>query len=102
MRANLLPLGLLLVWSMSAGCSGHPASSGYEAKAVASESDDAPASDQNAAAPPKPADEFRFPADRGGQLLADILQPANQIPPLPNEKPLESKRRSGPAKVQNP
>ena len=103
MRATLLPLGLLLlVASMSAGCNGHPAGSSYEAKAASTESDNAFALDQNAATRSKIADEFPFPADRGGQLLADKLRPANQIPPLPSAQPLESKRRSGPAKVENP
>src|SRR5690348_14044157 len=102
MRTLLHFGGFFLLGCLLAACGRQSGRTGYEADAAASGSDHPFASDQDAAAPPKPADEFRFPADRGGQLLADKLRPANQIPPLPKEKPLESKQRSGPAKVENP
>jgi hypothetical protein len=94
--------GCFLLGCLLAGCGRQSRTIGYKAEAAASETDNVFASDQDATAPSKSADEFPFPTDRGGQLLANQLRPANQIPPLPNEKPAGSKRRSGSANVENP
>src|SRR5262245_51268840 len=59
-------------------------------------------SPQEGAAASTPESEFPFPADKGGRLLADRLRPANQIPPMLEEKPAQSKRTTGVAKVENP
>ena len=57
---------------------------------------------QDGTAEPTPNSEFPFPADKGGRLLADRLRPANQVPPLPEDKPAAAKRLAGPAKLENP
>ena len=59
-------------------------------------------SPQDGTAASTPSSEFPFPADKGGRLLADRLRPANQIPPLSEEKLGPSKRMTGVAKVENP
>ncbi len=57
---------------------------------------------QDGTAEPTPSSEFPFPADKGGRLLADRLRPANQVPPLAEDKPAPSKRLAGSPKLENP
>ena len=102
MRTEYYFRGCLLLACLLPGCGRQSGRIGSEAEAAASETDDAPASDLDAGTPSKSADEFLFPPDRGGQMLANQLRPANHIPPLPNEKPLESKRRSSLSRIDNP
>jgi hypothetical protein len=47
-------------------------------------------------------EQFPFPADREGRLLAEKLRPSDQVPPLTEEKKTGPKRQSGPAKLENP
>jgi hypothetical protein len=51
---------------------------------------------------PQSDEQFPFPADRGGRLLAENLRPSDQIPPLTDEKRIGPKRQPGPAKLENP
>src|SRR5437762_1214268 len=50
----------------------------------------------------QPDEQFPFPADREGRLLVEKLQPSDQMPPLADEKRIDPKRQSGPAKLENP
>lgn len=103
MKPNHILLGcLFLVGCLPAGCGRHSTGISPESEANAAESSEAVTSDQGAAVPSKSASEFPFPPDKGGGLLADRLRPANQIPPLPEEKPAPSKRLAGSAKLENP
>ncbi|HEV2946771.1 MAG TPA: hypothetical protein VGX70_05310 [Gemmataceae bacterium] len=103
MKPNHILWGcLLLLGCLQAGCGKHSTGISPESEANAAESSEAVTSDQGAAVPSKSASEFPFPADKGGQLLADRLRPANQIPPLPEEKATASKRLAGSAKLENP
>lgn len=102
MSTNHGTLGLLLlVGCLSAGCGQKPVGIGRQAEAHAPESAESVASNQETT-PSKLESEFRFPPDRGGQFLSEKLRPANQIPPLANDKPAEPIRRSGPKNVENP
>jgi len=57
---------------------------------------------QDTTAASTPSSEFPFPADKEGRLLADRLRPANQIPPLPEDKLVRSKRSADQSKLENP
>jgi hypothetical protein len=103
MKSNHILLGyLLLLGCLPAGCGRHSTGISPESEANAAESSEAVTSDQGAAVPSKSDSEFPFLADKGGRLLADRLRPANQVPPLPEDKPAPSKRLSGPAKLESP
>jgi hypothetical protein len=103
MKPNHILLGcLLLLGCLPAGCSRHSTGISPESEASAAESAELVTSDQGAAVPSKSDSEFPFPADKGGRLLADRLRPANQVPPLPEDKPTASKRLASPVKLENP
>jgi len=50
----------------------------------------------------QPDEQFPFPADREGRLLAENLRPSDQMPPLADDKKVGPKRPPGPAKLENP
>jgi hypothetical protein len=103
MKPNRILFGcLFLLGCLPAGCGRHSTGISPESEANAAESSEAVTSDQGAAIPSKLASEFPFPPDKGGRLLADRLRPANQVPPLPEEKPAVSKHLAGPEKLENP
>jgi hypothetical protein len=51
---------------------------------------------------PQSDEQFPFPADREGQLLAEKLRPSDQVPPQADEKRIGQKHQPGPSKVENP
>jgi hypothetical protein len=103
MKRTLLPLGLLLLLGfVSIGYNEQPSRIRDKSEVQAAVSNDPVTSNQDASTPSKPESEFPFPADRGGKLLAEKLRPANQIPPLANDKLAGPKRRSGPKNIENP
>src|SRR6266487_1982846 len=101
MKASPFLLGCLLC-SLLAGCGKRSARIAPESEAYAAESTMPVEQAQDRTAGSNPASEFPFPADKGGRLLADRLRPANQVPPLPEDKPAASKRFPGPATLENP
>jgi hypothetical protein len=50
----------------------------------------------------QPDEQFPFPADHEGRLLAEKLRPSDQMPPLADEKRIDPKRQPGPATLENP
>jgi hypothetical protein len=85
-----------LLACLLAGCARQSARIGHESEARGAEP---VATNQKAEAPSKGDSEFPFPPDKGGQLLADQLRPANQIPLLSGDGPIKQKTRPGPVSV---
>jgi hypothetical protein len=99
-KSHITGCAFLLALLLS-GCGKQAVRVGPEADAHGADSPDSVPSDQDTT-PPNTPSEFIFPTDKGGQLLAEKLRPANQITPLPANSPAQSKSRYGPPAVENP
>ncbi|HMC64263.1 MAG TPA: hypothetical protein VKI65_04930 [Gemmataceae bacterium] len=61
-----------------------------------------PAGDVAAAEPERAAEPFRFPDDRGGRLLAELLPPRETLPPLPADRSSAPLAFPAPRHVERP
>ena len=98
-RATVWLLGLGAVGLLSlGGCSGSRLSSARDARAAVAEETEAKAADKKE----QPADEFKLPADRTGQLLARELPPRMKAGPLERPDRPAPPTAPGPAFVEPP